>query len=677
MVIVIKTMWVYMFLRSLKIKIFGSFILVMSLVFVLLGFFVYSVSGKLFLDEFKQSKFNIAKHLAAQIDGQKHHKIAAEQDSDIPEYRQYQKLLSSILSSEKNLTYVYSVSLINNELFYAVDGMTMEYDTVWIECDDFALSIFVKKSIPTINYQETESVEKIFLKYKKSTLPAEFRGESLFIGKAEILKILNKNPLTIRIGDVIIDRTNYKDSVEKKYFLEGDEKTITISYTPVGQAGSTAGSPYVDDKKTIEKMKKIILSNKDFIEENPTETSYGEILSAYAVIRNSNGTPEGLIGVDATLKDINRFQNQIRTIVLIAFSGAFFLFLMLSRLISSYLTRPLEKFSSAIKSMSAGNYNLSVNIRSKDEFGELADSFNTMAENVKKAHEELRELSTSYSRFVPQEFIQQLQKESIVDVRLGDQIQKKMTVLFSDIRNFTTLSESMKPEENFNFINSYLKRFGPIIRQHHGFIDKYIGDNIMALFSDENILEAVDSAIDMREELKVYNYHRSLSGYVPIETGIGIHSGNLMLGTIGEAERMDGTVISDVVNTASRLEGLTKTFGVPVIISSEIYEVIKDLPKYHTRFLGIVKVKGKNESMYIYELLNGLPDDILEKRLETKKVFEHAIELYLERYYEEAWESFFQVLQKGTDDNAAAFYSSKIFQVRHRVEVSDINSEEE
>lgn len=101
-----------------------------------------------------------------------------------------------------------------------------------------------------------------------------------------------------------------------------------------------------------------------------------------------------------------------------------------------------------------------------------------------KTHIYLSKINIAYARFVPREFLRFLEKESIVDVKLGDQVQKEMTVLFSDIRSFTSLSESMSPKENFNFLNSYLKRVGPVIRNHNGFIDKYIGDAIMALFPD-------------------------------------------------------------------------------------------------------------------------------------------------------------------------------------------------
>ena len=177
-----------------------------------------------------------------------------------------------------------------------------------------------------------------------------------------------------------------------------------------------------------------------------------------------------------------------------------------------------------------------------------------------EAHkDELQNMVDAFERFVPQEFLRILNKESITDVQLGDQIQEEMTVLFSDIRDFTLLSEKMTPEENFKFTNSYLSRMEPSIRAYHGFVDKFIGDAIMALFPT-NAQDAVQAAVDMLQALFEYNQDRSKVHYDPIRVGIGINTGALMLGTVGGQSRMDGTVISDAVNLASRIESMTGVY---------------------------------------------------------------------------------------------------------------------
>jgi CheY-like chemotaxis protein len=149
-----------------------------------------------------------------------------------------------------------------------------------------------------------------------------------------------------------------------------------------------------------------------------------------------------------------------------------------------------------------------------------------------KIHLQLCKINLAYARFVPHQFLQFLSKESILDVQLGDQVQKEMSILFSDIRSFTTLSESMTPEDNFKFINTYLSRMEPVIIQHNGFIDKYIGDAVMALFGG-GADEAVKAGIDMLYQLEEYNEHRKKKGHKPISIGIGINTGSLMLGSVG------------------------------------------------------------------------------------------------------------------------------------------------
>lgn len=211
-------------------------------------------------------------------------------------------------------------------------------------------------------------------------------------------------------------------------------------------------------------------------------------------------------------------------------------------------------------------------------------------------------INTSLERFIPNEVLSYLDKNNIIEIDLGDHAEEMMTVMFTDIRDFTSLSEAMNPEENFRFINSYLNRMGPVIRKHQGFVDKYLGDGIMALFPCKPE-DAVNAALEMRSELDVYNSHRANCGYNPISIGIGLHYGMLMIGTIGEEKRMDSTVISDTVNIAARLEGLTKDLNADILISHELRSQVGRFP-YTIEFLGNREVKGKAEPLAVYSIKN-------------------------------------------------------------------------
>ncbi|TGL45618.1 adenylate/guanylate cyclase domain-containing protein [Leptospira perdikensis] len=213
----------------------------------------------------------------------------------------------------------------------------------------------------------------------------------------------------------------------------------------------------------------------------------------------------------------------------------------------------------------------------------------------------LEKVNSSLERFIPREVLGLLNKKSITEIALGDFTEMRMTVFFLDIRNFTGLSESMSPKENFKFINSFLKLFGPIIRDHNGFVDKYLGDGIMALFPGPPD-ESLAAAIAMRHALREYNDGRVRGGYQAVEFGIGIHTGPLMLGTIGENRRMDSTVISDTVNAASRLEGLTKKYSVDVLVSGATIENLEHPEVFYTKFIAEETVKGKLKPIEVFLL---------------------------------------------------------------------------
>ncbi|MFO1470546.1 MAG: 7TM diverse intracellular signaling domain-containing protein [Turneriella sp.] len=253
----------------------------------------------------------------------------------------------------------------------------------------------------------------------------------------------------------------------------------------------------------------------------------------------------------------------------------------------------------------------------------LADRINIWRDEKDKAQKQVidreREMNRAFQLFVPQKFLELAGETDFTKLELGKSSTREITILFSDIRRFTSLSETMTPEQNFKFLNSYLSRMGPIIRQHGGFIDKFIGDAIMALFAEghggpradaakDGILaasaNAARAALAMRHELKAYNAHRAAQGYQPIDIGIGIHTGMVRLGTIGENERWEGTVIGDTVNLASRIENLSSTFNAPIVVSEA---VLKTLPADQPcRELDTIRVKGKQKAVKVFELL---PDE--------------------------------------------------------------------
>ncbi|MCD8490252.1 MAG: ATP-binding protein [Desertifilum sp.] len=272
-----------------------------------------------------------------------------------------------------------------------------------------------------------------------------------------------------------------------------------------------------------------------------------------------------------------------------------------------------------------------------------------------KTHIYLAKLALAYERFIPHNFLRFLNKESILDVQLGDQVQRDMSVMFSDIRSFTTLSESLTPEETFRFINTYLSRVSPLIRQYNGFIDKYIGDAIVALFP-ETATDAVQAALEMQREVAAYNQYRLQQGEAPIAIGIGLHTGNLMLGTIGEPERMETTAIADAVNLASRLEGLTKLYGVGILASDRTLSELENIQDFQYRFLERVRVRGKRQPVAVYELYLEELGRCEQLKTQTKTAFEQAAIAYHYRDFAKAQQMFQSILALNPQDRAALLY---------------------
>ncbi|MFB2937872.1 CHASE2 domain-containing protein [Aerosakkonemataceae cyanobacterium BLCC-F154] len=309
---------------------------------------------------------------------------------------------------------------------------------------------------------------------------------------------------------------------------------------------------------------------------------------------------------------------------------------------------PLESWATPIYDNS-GNITYTLLV-----FRDITERKKAEAERIKLT-DQLLALNLSYSRFVPHQFLQLLNKESILDVELGDQVQKEMSVLFSDIRDFTSLSESMTPADNFKFINDYLSRMEPAIIHNQGFIDKYIGDAIMALFSGEAD-NAVKAGITMLNALDEFNQERQRSGSLPIQIGIGINTGTMMLGTVGGRSRMESTVVSDAVNLASRLEGLTKNYGVSLLISHYTFLSLNNANAYEIRLIDKVKVKGKSEMVTVYEVFDADPPEVKQAKTLTKTGFEQAVLLYNLGKFERAAEIFAKCVSVNPQDKVAQIY---------------------
>lgn len=285
--------------------------------------------------------------------------------------------------------------------------------------------------------------------------------------------------------------------------------------------------------------------------------------------------------------------------------------------------------------------------------------------NIKEVQEKeaaMRLINEVSGKFVPYEFIGALGHTVLTDVKLGDQVEKIVTVLFSDIRDYTTLSEQMTPEENFRFVCSFNERMGPAIRKHNGFINQYLGDAIMAIFPG-NAADALCASIEMQKKVVEFNAERIENGQQPIQIGVGMHTGPLIMGITGDADRLDATTISDTVNTASRLESLTKLYKTGIILSEACLNQITQKEKFHLRSLGLVQLKGKQNHINIHECFSGNTEEDIFKKQKTLSTFNQGMYNYLNRSFGAAEQAFLSVVAVHPEDRTAEFFlnNSKLY----------------
>lgn len=376
---------------------------------------------------------------------------------------------------------------------------------------------------------------------------------------------------------------------------------------------------------------------------------------AIAPIRNSAGQIVGIFETDRNMDELIAerkavMQSIVTNIVLISVGLLLVLLLMTFLQLSS-----LRKLRNSVIEIAGGRWDTEVHIRTRDEIADLGESVNAMAARIRDYIGKVEALNQAYYRFVPQQFLHCLNKDSILDVQLGDQVEKNMTTLVCNIREFYQLSKRMTPEENFNFVNAFLKRFGPYVRNRNGMVGKYLGAGFMALFPDSTD-DALRASIDLRKEIDRYNSHVIGSGYLHVDIGIGLHKGPLRLGIIGEEQRLESSVISDNVNIASILERLTEPLGASILMTESVVMTLADASKFQFRDLGYIQVGGITEPLHLYDVYQGDPDTIRALKDKTKTRFEEAVTYYRVGRFYDAREAFLMVIKANRQDKAAQLY---------------------
>ncbi|MBE5927255.1 MAG: HAMP domain-containing protein [Lachnospiraceae bacterium] len=334
------------------------------------------------------------------------------------------------------------------------------------------------------------------------------------------------------------------------------------------------------------------------------------------------------------------------------------LLILVISLVAAKNAASLRRAKDVVAQIAGGDFSVRIEKYTKDEVGQICVGVNDMAGHLEAYFEERIRNERFYYKFVPEKFRELLHKEKFTDLALGDAQSVDLTILFCDIRAFSMNSEMMTAKENFDFVNKIYGKAGPIVRKYNGFIDKYIGDAVMALF--ESADDAVNAGMELYQAITRNTNSEEEFGISSVKIGVGIHSGMARIGIVGEEERMSGTVIANTVNISSRIESLTKRYGAGMLVTKETMDRMKNPEALSTRYLGMVQVAGVNEVEGLYEVIDCLEADERERKEGTKLEFREAVRLYHTGELDKSLDMFNKLKEIDSEDKAVELYAEYV-----------------
>jgi adenylate cyclase len=330
---------------------------------------------------------------------------------------------------------------------------------------------------------------------------------------------------------------------------------------------------------------------KPFVEEKFITDEFGTFLRSWAPVRDSASRIVGAVIVEAPAEWVGRKMLPIRLSGLFSMLLAVIIAAPAALVVSHKASEPLVALQSAAARIGDGDFDQPLPVRSNDEFGQVAEAVNAMAKGLK----ERDRVKSTFAHYVSHQVMDSILKSDQAVQLSGDR--KRITVLFCDIRGFSTMSEHLPPEKVVKLLNEYFESMVEVVFRHNGTLDKFIGDGMMVIFGapdDDPYQEenALRTALEMQQELRRLSVKWKAEG-LNIRSGIGINSGPAVVGNIGSSRRMDYTAIGDTVNLASRLESATKEMGVGILVSE--YTYIGARGTFQFREMGSIHVKGRTE----------------------------------------------------------------------------------
>jgi class 3 adenylate cyclase len=490
----------------------------------------------------------------------------------------------------------------------------------------FYMSEFILQSIRTrIQDISNLSILRLDSQMHKKIYSIEHKDSAEFLAIVEVLNQIKS--INSEIKYVYTLRKNEQGNI-----------VFAVDSDPDLDSRAAVGSPV----KTLSPgLLKSFELKKTIVEENYYTDQWGTWISGFAPFFDSEGKLEGVLGIDISVDTVKK--QQIKSILIILSVSLLVALLsgIISLWISKKITNPLLQVTEEMSAIQ--HFNLDNHLEAKTSIVEIKEMISAL-ENMKKS---LR----SFKKYVPAEIVADLiqqNKEAILEVE-----RREISIFFSDIADFTSISEKIPPETLSRMLGIYLGLFTKTILQKQGTVDKYIGDAVMALWSApkplaSHKLEASLAAIECQRLLAKLNRRFVKLKLPPLHTRIGLNSGEAIVGNMGYKERLSYTAIGDSVNLAARLEALNKFYGTKIIISESIYTEIKD--KIICRVLDQVSVKGKLEGVKIYEIID-LESNIPDSEKQHINLSNQATIFYFNQEWDKALYLFFSFKYEGRQNS--------------------------
>lgn len=337
-------------------------------------------------------------------------------------------------------------------------------------------------------------------------------------------------------------------------------------------------------------------------------------------------------------------------------TGVIVIFYVLSMFLMLYfMTKPLYKVERETKRLSFGEVNKKIVVGGSKQFMEIENSLNKINDIYKKKDDFIKQTNLEYEKFVPKQILKFLGKKNVLELEVDSQVKKVATTLFCNLRNSADITETLSLEENFSFISSYLNVVSPIIKKFGGFVDKYLDDGLLAVFVSPEI--AVNCGKAIIKTITERNLKETKS--INIDVGIGIHTGEVVFGVVGDENQKSPTPISNSVNIASKMDEINKMYGSSIIFSKETLNSLGADFKLLYRYIGNLKLVDQNRIISVFELLDCYARQKREKLVKNTSGFEEAVRYYINGKFAFAKEKFEEVYKKEKDDKVCYVYFNK------------------